>query len=93
MEVKMAINLKKTYAPPLIQNSHDIDFDEDKIGTMHMGSIKYTQEELARITPHGKCITATKEEVFSIVLASAKRTKRQKDPIIEAIGSVYKPAK
>ncbi|WP_258305496.1 hypothetical protein [Pectobacterium polaris] len=89
----MAINIKKPYAPPLTPNRHDIDFDEDKIGTMHMGSIKYAQEELARITPHGKCITATKEEVFSIVLASARRTKRQKDPIIEAIGSIYKPAK
>ncbi|CAG74944.1 hypothetical protein ECA2042 [Pectobacterium atrosepticum SCRI1043] len=93
MGVKMATNRKKTYAPPLTKNSHDIDFDEDKIGSIHMGSIKYTQEELARITPRGKCITATKEEDFSIILASARRTKRQKDPIIEAIGSIYKPAK
>lgn len=54
---------------------------------------KYTSEELARITPYGKCITASKEEVFAIVLASARKTKRPKDPIIEAIGSTYKIAK
>nr|WED68944.1 hypothetical protein PJ912_01130 [Pectobacterium colocasium] len=87
----MATNRKKTYAPPLIPNSHDIDFDEDKIGSMHMGSIKYTQEELARITPHGKCITATKEEVFSIVLASAKRTKRQKILLLRQLGQFINP--
>ncbi|EAR1998513.1 hypothetical protein ACFK06_000341 [Salmonella enterica] len=54
---------------------------------------KYTSEELARITPYGKCVTASKEDVFAIVLASAKTTKRPKDPIIEAIGSTYKIAK
>ncbi|MEQ9911591.1 hypothetical protein [Pectobacterium polaris] len=89
----MATNRKKTYAPALTPNRHDIDFDEDQVGLIHKDSIKYTQEALARITPRGKCITASKEEVFSIILASARRTKRQKDPIIEAIGSIYKPAK
>ncbi|MBD0847281.1 hypothetical protein F9U45_10760 [Pectobacterium versatile] len=93
MEGKMATKRKKTYAPPLTQNHHGIDFDEDQAGLIHNNGIKYTQEALAHITPRGKCITATKEEVFSIILASARRTKRQKDPIIEAIGSVYKPAK
>ncbi|ECG0731517.1 hypothetical protein R4O66_000921 [Salmonella enterica] len=47
---------------------------------------KYTSEELARITPYVKCITVPKEDIFAIVLASAKTTKRPKDPIIEAIG-------
>ncbi|MCX9039320.1 hypothetical protein NLN82_25245 [Citrobacter portucalensis] len=86
----MATNRKHSCDPFPTHDGYDIDSFE---GQTKLARKKYTQEELARITPRGKCITASKEDVFAIVLASAKKTKRPKDPIIEAIGSTYKLAK
>ncbi|MCX9063538.1 hypothetical protein NLN94_21745 [Citrobacter portucalensis] len=86
----MATNRKHSCDPFPAHDGYDIDSFEDQT---KLARKKYTQEELARITPRGKCITASKEDVFAIVLASARKTKRPKDPIIEAIGSAYKIAK
>ena len=86
----MATNRKRSCDPLPTHDGYGIDSFEDKT---KLARKKYTQEELARITPRGKCITASKEDVFAIVLASARKTKRPKDPIIEAIGSTYKLAK
>lgn len=86
----MATNRKRSCDPFPTHDGYGIDPFEDQT---KLARKKYTQEELARITPRGKCITASKEDVFAIVLASAKKTKRPKDPIIEAIGSSYKLSK
>lgn len=93
MGVKMATNRKHSCDPFPTHDGYGIDSPKDQTELACKNRKKYTQEELARITPRGKCITASKEDVFAIVLASARKTKRPKDPIIEAIGSTYKIAK
>jgi len=47
-----------------------------------------TSTELKNITPRGKAITASREEIVAALTKSAKHVKRQSSPVLEAAGAI-----
>lgn len=47
-----------------------------------------TSAELKKITPRGKAITASREEIIAALTKSAKNVKRQSSPVFEAAGAI-----
>lgn len=46
-----------------------------------------SSSEINRLTPRGRPITASREEIVAVLRQSAKNTKRESSPIIEAAGA------
>lgn len=47
-----------------------------------------TSAELKNITPRGKAITASREEIVAALTKSAKNIRRQSSPVLEAAGAI-----